>query len=526
MKSRVIPQFSDPVESCKRVWPHYTLYSKQREILYSLRDNFETIVPAGNELGKDFITGMAVLWFFFSRRPCRIVTTSVDNSQLNDVLWGEIRRFLDEAVMPLPIEITGHPKMYQLDRFGKRIEKTECVAKVAQKGEGMLGRHAERTDKNEPTTLLVIDEASGVDDEGYEKADTWAHRILIIGNPFPCTNFFFKGVMEGDRPSSRPESGMEVLHRKVIHIRGEDSPNVQLGLEQKRRGLPITYKDVIPGVLSYAEYVRRRATWPENRQCIGIDGQFYKGGEVFLYPSNAIAAAQNGWRVLKDKTTRKAKGIGIDPAEGNDSTCFAAVDEDGLIELISLKTPNTAVIKARTLAFMRKHGLNPNDADDCSKVCFDRGGGGKQHADYIREAGFDGIRTIGFGSAPTEEEDAQLPGRKTAEERVYTKEFQEVYKNRRAEMAGRLSLRMDPDNDSTPQFTFNPKYEEFRRQLSLIPRRYDGEGKLTLPPKRSRNPQSTEETLIKILGRSPDELDAVMLAVYSMEVPVISFVAG
>jgi hypothetical protein len=47
-------------------------------------------------------------------------------------------------------------------------------------------------------------------------------------------------------------------------------------------------------------------------------------------------------------------------------------------------------------------------------------------------------------------------------------------------------------------------------------RMYDEEGKIWLPPKRNRSANSTVESLIDILGRSPDQADALVLAVYSL----------
>lgn len=41
----------DPIAFVRLVWPKIKLYDKQREILYSVRDNDETVVPAGNMLG-------------------------------------------------------------------------------------------------------------------------------------------------------------------------------------------------------------------------------------------------------------------------------------------------------------------------------------------------------------------------------------------------------------------------------------------------------------------------------------------
>lgn len=62
---------------------------------------------------------------------------------------------------------------------------------VSEKGEGMSGHHAAHT-------LIIIDEASGVDDTVYSHCDAWAQRKLIIGNPNPCNNFFYRGVNAGD----------------------------------------------------------------------------------------------------------------------------------------------------------------------------------------------------------------------------------------------------------------------------------------------------------------------------------------
>jgi hypothetical protein len=42
----------DPIEFQKLLWPDITFYDKQKEILYSVLDNNETFVPAGNMLGR------------------------------------------------------------------------------------------------------------------------------------------------------------------------------------------------------------------------------------------------------------------------------------------------------------------------------------------------------------------------------------------------------------------------------------------------------------------------------------------
>lgn len=508
-RSIIIPQFEDPVEFFHSYWPQHILYEKQKEILYSVRDNFETIVPAGNQLGKDFIAAVCIIWFLVSRRPSRIATTSVNASQLEDVLWSEIRSFLETSAAPLPIEII-HGQLFQTDDQGNRVPKCHAVAKVVQKEEGMLGLHADRTPKNEPTTMLVVDEASGVADGPYDKADTWAHRKLVIGNPFPCTNFFWRGTKEGDLESVKGD-GSEILQRKVIKIKAEDSPNVQLGLEQKKNGLPITHEVLIPGIITYATYLQRRATYDKIKQCISLDAEFYEGGETLMFPPDWLNNSETNWGSVPSQ--RKALGIGIDPAEGGDSTAFAAVDEWGLIKIQSIKTPDTSMITSQTLAFMREVGLNPDNKMDCLKVCFDRGGGGKQHADRMRKNGYD-VSTVGFGEAATK---PPKTAKSTLKDRKQQDEQRYAYRNKRAEMYGRLRLRMNP-TDADTRFYYPPDLTELRKQLSPIPLTYDEEGRIKLPPKNKRTANSTEITLVELIGHSPDEADAVVLAVYAMEV--------
>lgn len=42
---------TDPLKLCSILWPDVRFYKEQEEIIYSVRDNDETYVPAGNMLG-------------------------------------------------------------------------------------------------------------------------------------------------------------------------------------------------------------------------------------------------------------------------------------------------------------------------------------------------------------------------------------------------------------------------------------------------------------------------------------------
>lgn len=202
--------FVDPLKLAKLLWPDVVFYNKQKEVIYSVVENDETFVPAGNMLGKDFVSAFITVWFFLSRSPCRIVTTSADYAQLESVLWGEIRRFLQTSKYPLDCNkggplVINHLYLRKIDHTDEAKKRpcgiSYCIGRVAAKGEGMLGHHVADVGDGIPRTLYVADEASGVEDISYERADTWARRKLVIGNPYSNPegpNFFQRGVEEGD----------------------------------------------------------------------------------------------------------------------------------------------------------------------------------------------------------------------------------------------------------------------------------------------------------------------------------------
>lgn len=494
----------DPIKLLKWNWPHITLYKQQREIIYSVMENDETIVPAGNALGKDFIAAYTVLWFFLSRQS-RVVTTSVKHDQLNGVLWGEIRRFLASSKHQLPVRYT-HLSLTRQDNDGNDIPLWELIGQVSNKNEGLLGRHLSRGPFGEPTTMAVFDEASGIDQGVYDSTETWAHRKLIIGNPFPCNNFFFTGTKAGDLPRTRGKG----FYRRVIKIKAADSPNVRFGMAQKAAGQEPTNEILVPGVKSYDDYMKHREVWDPVLQSIGLDAEFYEGASVLMFPPDWLNRAEEIHRNLTKQSTRKGKAIGCDPAEGGDSSVWVVVDELGVLELLTAKTPNTSVIPKTTMMLMTKWGVSPEN------VVFDRGGGGKQHADALRDKGFK-VRTVAFGESASPEVKPWYPYESFAE-RVNIEETRQIYRNRRVQMYMILRQWIDPELNERG-FGISSSLTELRRQLAPVPLLYDGEGIFYLPPKNKRDPKSSTVTMTDLIGCSPDEADALVLAMFGLTFP-------
>ncbi len=297
--------------------------------------------------------------------------------------------------------------------------------------------------------------------------------------------------------------------RKVIRISAHDSPNVRARAR------------VLPGVLSWEEFQHRMLTWDERRRTVGLEGQFYEGAEVLMYPATWLTHSEQ----LADRrgTARSKDGgpwMGCDPAEGGDRSSWCVGDRDGLLDLVSVLTPDTNEVPLMTLRLMNQWGVLDHN------VCFDRGGGGKQHADRLRASGHM-VRTVAFGESVIPPLNRR-GGIKVLEERVEEREERTIYKNRRAEMYGALMELMDPARGgyALPSRLINmllPGRLTLREQLALMPKLYDAEGRLFMLPKNKPRTDLSEDgaitgqdTLSGLIGHSPDEADALVVMVHCM----------
>lgn len=295
--------------------------------------------------------------------------------------------------------------------------------------------------------------------------------------------------------------------RKVIHIGAAHSPNVALGLQQQAAGIEPTGEELLPGVISWDVYNYRIKTWDKIRKIIGIDGHFYEGAAQFLYPAEWRSIAQKRAQELNIQHRRQAKSMGIDTAEGGDKTAWAIADQDGLIKLEAYPTPDTEVICGKTIAFMKEYNIRPE------MVLFDRGGGGGVHADRLRAKGYK-VRDVAFSEGALPEMVRHMV---PFEQKVHDKGEKYMYKNRRVQMYHSLHLRLDPVYSDGKVFSLPDEYTELDRQMAVMPLQYNEEGIMVLPPKSKRDPKDTRITITDMLGCSPDETDAVVLAAFAMD---------
>lgn len=202
-------------------------WSRQVEVLESLVENAETNVVSGHGVGKDWLGGHVVPWWVGTREGI-VLTTAPKRTQVDVILWGEVRAALERAVVPIGGELLPVEPLW---RFGPKWYAIGMTGKDVNALQGFHGRNV----------LAILDEAAGLSEFVFEAVESCAggdnDRILRIGNP-KCgpTHPFAKACREPDEPGVR----------KTIRIKTTENPNCVEG------------REVIPG-LNGRKWVERQA---------------------------------------------------------------------------------------------------------------------------------------------------------------------------------------------------------------------------------------------------------------------------
>ena len=151
-----------------------TIWSKQAEILESVRDNKRTVVPACHAPGKSHLAARVVAWWIASHAPgtAMAVTTATTHRQVRNILWPHIRRLASAHDLPGEVLTVQWKIEGTVTAYGFSPSDHDETA--------VQGIHA-------PHLLVVVDEAGGLSDTigaALEALMTGGHtRILVLGNP-------------------------------------------------------------------------------------------------------------------------------------------------------------------------------------------------------------------------------------------------------------------------------------------------------------------------------------------------------
>lgn len=150
------------------------VWSKQIEILQSVRDHKRTAVPACHAPGKSHIAARAIAWWITVHAPetVRVVTTATTFRQVRGILWPHLRRL--HAAHNLPGEVLTTE--WKIDD----ILVADGFSPADHNETAVQGIHAENL-------LVVVDEAGGISPiigNAIEALMTGGHtRLLLLGNP-------------------------------------------------------------------------------------------------------------------------------------------------------------------------------------------------------------------------------------------------------------------------------------------------------------------------------------------------------
>lgn len=289
----------DPVDWASKK-AHIELWSKQRDIIRSIRDNRRTAVQSGHGIGKSLTASVAASWWVDTHPADQtlVVTTAPSVKQVHAILWEEIRKIHRNAGLPGEVQISDNWLIGgTLVGFGRKPQDHDRDA--------FQGLHRKYI-------LVIIDEASGIPEWLWGSArdiTTGEHcRQLAIGNPTDPSSYF--------RRVCRPNSGWNTIKISVF-----DSPNFT--------GEKIT-KSVSEDLtnFSYIEEAKRDLGEGSPMWKARVLGEFPDVDEFSVIPLGWIYQAQQRWQEWDEAGRPVESGwrriIGADIARfGNDKTCFA-----------------------------------------------------------------------------------------------------------------------------------------------------------------------------------------------------------
>lgn len=278
----------NPVAFCREVLK-FEPWARQIEVLESIRDHRNTTVRSGHKVGKSVLVAAAALWFYCSFEAARVILTAPKASQIDEIVWKEIRRLYRQASAK-GIPIGG--ELHELARSGLRDpnDDRQIVGFTARDGEGLAGISG-------ANVLIIPDEASGIHDRFFEVLGTslagsgGTVRKVYISNPTRTAGEFF-----------RSHTANKSIFN-CIGISSEETPNA--------RGA--TGSAVIPGLAGPEWIAERKVEWGEDSPtyAIRVKGEFATNRDGKIISVEVIDMAESGWNLVPLEGQLQ---IGIDPA--------------------------------------------------------------------------------------------------------------------------------------------------------------------------------------------------------------------
>jgi hypothetical protein len=351
----------DPVTWTKLRLPSRHLWSKQIEIMESVRDNPRTAVKSCHGVGKSYIAATIAAWWAsaFPETETLVVSTAPTAAQVSAILWEEIRRAHREGALP------GHVGGDNVWKSNNKVLVGLGRKPADHNTDAFQGLHKRRV-------LVIADEACGIPLQlwtAFEAVATGVHcRQLAIGNP-DNPNTEFASVC-------KPGSGWN-----VIRISAFDSPNLT------GEDVP----EILNEVLVSKEWVEdKKKRWGEAspRYQSKVLGLFPEIGDDTLIPPSWIEKAQEV--NLSGEARNRPVRVSADVARYGSDDTIIGTRQGGVFRVrVTMPMSATTEVVGRTISVMREYGAR--------EVVVDGAGVGGGVVDGLKEAVREGV--FGEGTA-------------------------------------------------------------------------------------------------------------------------------
>lgn len=326
---------TDPVLWAKEVLGIH-LWSKQREVAYSMLANKRTAVKSCHNAGKSKLAAILACWWVAVHPigQAIVVTTAPTYQQVHGILWREIGKHHELAAnngSPLPGNITASDK-WNIIHNGTLFQAGWGRKPADTNIHGFQGVH-------ERYVLVIVDEACGINESLWTAIEaittTGDARILAIGNPDdPNTQF---GKIFND-----PQIKTEWVHHTISAF---DTPNLTKPFENdptsqyyQRAQFDKDFPDELRPLMLQPETVESwRVQWGEldPRWKAKILGEFPDQSENSLF-SQAVINKAVETIVIPDHDVRPILGVDLARFGPDLSTIYKveegwvySIDDDG-----------------------------------------------------------------------------------------------------------------------------------------------------------------------------------------------------
>ena len=455
------------------------LWEGQQEIVRSVisePDTEDVYVASCHGAGKTYTAALVGLTFLNAFEYSCVLTTAPTFRQVKHVLWQELRSAHAMAGLP------GEPNLTEL----KITDKWYALGFSVNDANAFQGHHSNHM-------LVIFDEACGIEKiiwDGAEGVLSTGHaRGLRIGNPTDMNTEFFKGCK-----SSLPSN-------KRYTISAFDTPNfTQYGITQQDIE-DDTWADKIAGRPLPRPYLVTPSWVSKRYKAWGKGSPLYRARVLGLFPESgddtliSLAHIERASALEMKRDTRHIE-FGQDVAYfGNDENVLA-MRIGGYVRIIGRWHGQDTVDSAKSCIYYIKkanidYDLNLTEAQlKKLPIKVDVIGYGAGVADNLIDWGWGGVRVnVADGALDPEK-----------------------YKNWRAECFWGLR-----DRFWEGTIDIDPEDEELQLQLSMIRYKIPG-GRIQILEKAE---------IKKELGRSPDDVDAVVLAFApNKEIDVVASFGG